>query len=108
GSAGKLKNLANKCKIIGFDSPVGVAMAKNTIPKGEFIEQDLEKTLPALDKEVIEQSVIICSDVIEHLQQPDNLASQLAKLAKVAPFVIVSTPDRDRSRGRLDPGPPAT
>lgn len=107
GSAGKLKGLANKCKIIGLDSPIGVAMAKDTIPHGEFIEHDLEKTIPAFDKNIIEQSVIICSDVIEHLQQPDNLASQLAKLAEVAPFVIISTPDRDRSRGWVDQGPPA-
>jgi hypothetical protein len=107
GSAGKLKSLSNICTIIGFDSSVGVSMARTTIPSGEFIEHDLEVPLPKLDKDILEQSVIICSDVIEHLQRPDKLAKQLSELAEIAPFVIVSTPDRDRSRGWFDQGPPA-
>lgn len=107
GSAGKLLLLAQEFSIIGIDSTKGIDMARQTIPTATLIVHDLETGLPNLPDEILEEALIICSDVIEHLQAPDLLMKGLAKLAKRVPYIVVSTPDRDRARGWLDVGPPA-
>lgn len=48
----------------------------------------------------------MCSDVIEHLLDPLPLVRSLVRLSQRAPFVVVSTPDRERARGLLHMGPP--
>ena len=106
GSGEKLKGIASRFKVIGIDSSAGIALAKDNIPQAELIECNLENGLPMLSKELLRQSVVICSDVIEHLQRPDQLMGALAGVAKISPFVLISTPDRDRVRGWLDDGPP--
>lgn len=107
GSAGKLQAFRSKFSIIGIDSAFGIEMARKAIPEAEWIVHDLERPLPHLADEILRNSVVICSDVVEHLQEPAILARQLAELSKLAPYVVVSTPDRDRARGWLDRGPPA-
>ena len=106
GSAGKLVPLIEKFSIIGIDSQFGIDMARNFIPAAKLIVHDLETKLPHLDDEIIYNSIIICSDVIEHLKNPNVLMKQLAELSRKAPYIIISTPDRDRVRGWLDNGPP--
>ncbi|GHC87688.1 hypothetical protein GCM10007320_34180 [Pseudorhodoferax aquiterrae] len=107
GSAGKLLAFRGHCAVIGIDSEFGIDMARKTMPEGRWIVHDLEQPLPPLGDDVLRDAVVICSDVIEHLPQPAHLAGQLADLARRAPYVLVSTPDRDRARGWLDRGPPA-
>src|SRR5262249_18330860 len=69
---------------------------------------DLETIRPEqLEGLVDANSVIICSDVIEHLSDPGPLARTLAQYADVAAAVVVSTPERPLTRGDADRGPPA-
>jgi len=107
GSGGKLKSISKTCQIVGIDSGPGISLARTTLPNAELIEYDLELGLPSLPSELTKDSIIICSDVIEHLKQPENLMSALAKLSAVCSYMLISTPDRDRARGWLDYGPPA-
>ncbi len=107
GSASKLSSLANQCSIIGIDSQAGIDMAKSSIPNARLIVHDLEQALPAIPDEILRTSIIICSDVVEHLRNPQLLMEQLGVLSRKVPFVVISTPDRDRARGWLDNGPPA-
>jgi glycosyltransferase involved in cell wall biosynthesis len=107
GSAGKLVPFAEQFSLIGIDSQFGIDMARKAIPAAKLIVHDLETALPNLPDEVLINSLIICSDVIEHLQKPNVLMAQLAELSRRVPYIIVSTPDRDRARGWLDDGPPA-
>lgn len=106
GSAVKLGKFSSRFKFIGIDSSAAISLAKNALPKAHFIEWDLEEGLPEIDHSVLECSVVICSDVVEHLRYPDRLLRSLARVSKIAPFVLISTPDRDRARGWLDNGPP--
>lgn len=107
GSAGKLASLAKKFSIIGVDSRVGIDMARQAIPAANLVVHDLETGLPNLPDEIMNSSLVICSDVIEHLQNPNMLMGKLAELSHKVPYIIISTPDRDRARGWLDNGPPA-
>lgn len=107
GSAGKLASLAQQFSVIGIDSQVGIDMARQSIPEANLIVYDLETGLPDLPDEIMNISLVICSDVIEHLQNPYLLMGKLAELSTKVPYIIISTPDRDRARGWLDNGPPA-
>jgi hypothetical protein len=77
------------------------------IPAATRIEFDLERGLPPIPEETLRSSVVILSDVIEHLRDPLPLLRRLAAWARICPYVLVSTPDRDRVRGPADVGPPA-
>lgn len=107
GSAGKLTPLAQQFSIIGIDSQVGIDMAQKAMPTAKLIVHDLETALPNLPHEILHTSIVICSDVMEHLRNPQLLMQRLAELSRKVPYVIISTPDRDRARGWLDNGPPA-
>ncbi len=107
GSAGKLISMADRFSIIGIDSSVGIEMARKNLPTAHLIVHDLEEALPEFPVEILGNCLIICSDVIEHMQEPTALVTQLAKLAQTVPYIVLSTPDRDRARGWLDKGPPA-
>ncbi|HSW80424.1 MAG TPA: methyltransferase domain-containing protein [Candidatus Saccharimonadales bacterium] len=74
--------------------------------KHEFIDKNFEKSFPKLDKKMLSKSVVICSDVIEHIVDPTILAKGLKQCMDDAPFVFISTPDRPRTWGVLHMGPP--
>ncbi|SCY44031.1 methyltransferase domain-containing protein [Nitrosospira sp. Nsp13] len=107
GSGEKLKIFSEEYKIICVDYAPALNLARQSIPYAQFIEFDLENGLPIIPDEVLNKSIVICSDVIEHLKKPDRLMRALASLSKLVPYVLISTPDRDRARGWLDNGPPA-
>ena len=44
--------------------------------------------------------IIICSDVIEHLIDPDLLLNYIKNLSSKNSIIYLSTPDRDRMRGK--------
>jgi LPS sulfotransferase NodH len=55
----------------------------------------------------LRRSVIVCSDVIEHLVRPDRLLATLSAALRHARLLILSTPDRDLAHELRDMGPPA-
>lgn len=69
---------------------------------GDWIESDLEVGLPKLPV-LTERKVIICSDVIEHLDNPSPLLRDLASIDGA--IVIISTPERDIQHGYAHMGP---
>lgn len=75
--------------------------------KFEHIQFNFDHGLPDIDHEILANSVVIASDVIEHLINPQNFIDTLSKWAKIAKYVLISTPDRDIARGLDDMGPPA-
>lgn len=107
GSGEKLKIFNKNLRMICVDYAPALDLARQSIPHAEFIEFDLEDGLPKIPSTTLEKSIVICSDVIEHLKKPDRLMRALADLSHLAPYVLISTPDRDRARGWLDNGPPA-
>lgn len=106
GSGTKLKNLQQEFQLVCIDCEPALKLARGQLVLAEFIEADLEAGLPSLDSEILCNSVVICSDVIEHLRDPERLARDLAPIARKCKFLLASTPDRTRARGLLDNGPP--
>ena len=74
---------------------------------GKWIEWNLESSgrIP-LRKNLLRRAVVVCSDVIEHLVDPEPLIENLRSWLDYAPIVILTTPERDLVRGPNDLGPP--
>lgn len=107
GSGEKLAPLVGRFKVVGVDRAEGLEIARQRLPEATLFECDLDQGLPELPEDMLRRSVVICSDVIEHMKHPERLMQSLAKISKITPFLLISTPDRDRARGWLDDGPPA-
>lgn len=99
GAGRKLIPLADEFHIIGIDRP---EIIDQIDAPGEWLAIDLEttETLP-----VPAGSVVVCSDVIEHLIHPEHLVRLLNASLDTAALVVISTPDRIRTRGARHVGP---
>lgn len=106
GSGAKLVPLAAVASVIGVDYGRNLRSFGEQV-RGQSIEWDLERGVPALDEEVARDAVVIASDVVEHLRDPGPFLSGLARLSRTCRYLLISTPDRDRARGPGDAGPPA-
>jgi len=56
------------------------------------------------DPKQLKADLVICSDVIEHMENPDDLLFFLSEISFER--LIISTPERDGMAGRSDFGPP--
>lgn len=106
GNGLKLMQLAKKYKIIAIDHKSNMDDLRRNLPGHQAIERDLLKGLPSISNEILKRSVVISGDVIEHLPRPEKYLKDLAKISSIAPFVLISTPDRVKVRGIGDFGPP--
>lgn len=86
GSGGgfKLLKFFEEFDTTGVDLPDGVALLRKKYPERKWVTQD-EVTLDAVD-------LVICSDVIEHVVDPDALCEFIIKLKPK--HAVISTPDR--------------
>ena len=106
GSARKLVPLKNDFELICIDNAKALSIARQAVPAATFLEWDLEYGLPDIINNYIDDSIIVCADVIEHLNNPVPLGNALANLHSRCRYQLISTPDRTRSRGLLVNGPP--
>lgn len=101
-TGGKLLGYADQFDLIGISQDV--------LPDGDgrWIAHDLDSAdrLP-LHANTLKRSFLICSDVIEHLARPERLVAALVAALRHADGLVLSTPDRERTRGPGDMGPPA-
>lgn len=87
---------------VGIDFGSNIEHCRQAYGWGKWVEADLEA---GCDIECIyEPTVIICSDVIEHLADPTSLVRSLATSG--ADAIIISTPERDVQYGAQHFGPP--
>jgi len=90
---GKMPGLS----ISGVDQVAAIAYCKASYSFGKWIEDDFED---ADNYKLLESpDVIVSSDVIEHLANPDYLLSYIKKIARSDTHIVLSTPERDRMRG---------
>lgn len=100
GTGFKLKKYFNKNDIIGYDITSNVMWLIKKYPNNLWIVSDFNST-PAI------ADLVICADVIEHVNNPDELINFIIKMNPK--HVIISTPDRDQLRDKYDRpylGPP--
>ncbi|ROO62175.1 methyltransferase family protein [Micromonospora sp. Llam0] len=111
GRAGKLAGLAVQepgLQVVGVDIGPNIAWCRENHQCGRWLEADLESamTLP-LAPATIERSVVLCSDVLEHLIDPRPAMRLICWLLETgAARAVLSTPARDKRAGAEHLGPP--
>jgi hypothetical protein len=66
---------------------------------------NFEKNAPNIKDKVLKDSIVISADVIEHIVNPKKFLEYLAEISRIAPFILLSTPDRHAFRGTDHRGP---
>lgn len=107
GQGRKLVPLAEEFEVIGVDRPSVAKANGEKFPQIAWVGVDFEVT-PFPDLPVDEKTCFVCSDVIEHLVNPEGVLEGVEYyLGQGAAFYILSTPDRPTFRGPDDLGPPS-
>ena len=98
GSGFKLMKYFWAHTTIGSDVPETLRWLKKRYPDREWIASDFSSAGPKAD-------LVIASDVIEHLADPDELLDYISRISPE--YVILSTPDRNLLRCGTHNGPPS-
>ncbi len=108
GRARKLVEQAGTLETIGIDFGENLAWCREHYPARQWLECDLDRPheLPVSARQ-LRRSILVCSDVVEHLVHPEYLLASLRAALEHAPALLLSTPERDLTRGLADSGPPA-
>lgn len=83
-------------EIEGVDQPSAVREAESRVA-GRYTAVNLENPGIAPSRTF---DLIICADVIEHLLDPDGMLEFIRGMAHPQTFILFSTPERSRLRGR--------
>jgi glycosyltransferase involved in cell wall biosynthesis/SAM-dependent methyltransferase len=88
-------------RVVGLDQASAISLARREFPHMEWMTGDFmeHETWQQLDR--LRPELVLCADVIEHLEQPRLLLERLYTLLDSGSMLMLSTPDRDR----LDVGP---
>jgi len=109
GNGEKLSKMHPDFEIVGVDFGANLDYCREHYPYARWLEANFEEgeaVTVDLSKEVISESVVICSDVIEHLKDPLPLLRGLRILLEDAPIAVLSTPERLLAHGFQASGPP--
>ena len=105
GDGEKLVALYPEFEVVGIDYGENLEQCRKQYDVGTWLEHDIESDdpLPVMD---LERAVIICADVIEHLVRPEKLLAKLRLALATCSAVVMSTPERNLTRGVHHTGPP--
>lgn len=98
GSGFKLLKYFKDHLTIGIDVKDTVIWLKKTYPDRNWMTFNYNIKFPC------DFSTVICSDVIEHVEEPDNLLKFIASIN--FKYLFISTPDRARLPEEQQLGPP--
>jgi 2-polyprenyl-3-methyl-5-hydroxy-6-metoxy-1,4-benzoquinol methylase len=98
GSAWKLIHLMGQFNTTGIETNPTYTWLKNKYPERNWLLFD------ETDSHTLQADLIICADVIEHLEDPDTLLDFLENIRFKQ--LVISTPERDAVAGSMDYGPP--
>jgi SAM-dependent methyltransferase len=107
GRAAKLMKFCPPLNAVGVDFGPNLESCRSAYPAQTWINHDFERApLVLSERELVRRSVVVCSDVIEHVADPLPLLETLSDLMQDSPVALISTPERDLVRGASDLGPP--
>jgi hypothetical protein len=107
GRAQNVSKLSTDFCIVGIDYGQNIDFCRNNYPSGKWIEHDLDSAIELPWQQLtIVPSILICADVIEHLVHPEILLVQIQTALRTAHAAVISTPERDLTRGMRHMGPP--
>lgn len=96
----KLNNIIGRksLNLYGVDQPSAIEKASKlfNIPNFSDVDFDNESSWNSVPEDI---DFIICSDVIEHLEKPENLLNYIKFISSEGTRIFISTPNRDRVRG---------
>lgn len=85
-------------RITGIDQPEPIEYCRETYNFGAWVEADFD-ILPVAEN-TVKSELVICCDVIEHIENPDILLEYLKACVTANGYIVISTPERDRLRGK--------
>ena len=107
GNGEKLASLHPAFEVVGIDYRANLVRCRELYGFGTWLEHDLESEDPLpVPPELLEDAVVVCADVIEHLTHPERLLTKLAGCLPTVGCILVSTPERDLWWGVHHMGPP--
>ncbi len=83
--------------IYGIDQELSINYARQKYGQKNFFIDNIEDPELKLKQKF---DLIICSDVIEHLKNPDKLINYIKKYSDKNSLIVISTPERDILRGK--------
>ena len=90
GRGRKLAELHPQFELLGVDFGPNIMYCQRHYSFGDWLEYDLEKThAELLPADILKTTLIVCSDVIEHLERPDGLLNTLSNCLIHAPVAIL-------------------
>lgn len=95
GVAAKLEHVAKHCpdvRIVGIDQDDAISFCKDARNFGEWYVDNFDA--PHQELSDIKGDIVVCSDVIEHVQDPDMLLEYLKGKLSDGGVIVLSTPDR--------------
>lgn len=101
GPASKLAWLHSRhpeVEFTGFDQPNAISFCKSRYNWGTWVADDFDS--PAHTDLKDKADLIISSDVVEHLTDPDSLLKYVKRLLAPHGLALFSTPDRERLYGK--------
>lgn len=84
-------------EIVGIDQEDPIQTCRKHYSFGRWIVDDLEN--PGPEVAGLRADLVVCSDVIEHMLDPDVLLDYLRARCKPGGRMVISTPDRERLHG---------
>lgn len=91
------KNIADKVTLI--DQPTTGNKIFKDQSNVQFFGLNLEKVSAEKVEEIGKHDMVICADVIEHLENPTVLLDFMKSIANKDTIIIISTPERNNRRG---------
>lgn len=83
--------------VVGVDQESAISYCRATYKRGTYLVDDLGNPSSSFDRTF---DLIICCDVIEHLENPVVVLDYIKRHARPDTLILISTPDRDRTRGK--------
>lgn len=84
-------------EIVGVDQEHAVSYCRSRFDFGRWVADDFERPLESMQD--VRGDLVVCADVIEHMQEPDLLLEYLKLRTAESGVILLSTPDRDLLRG---------
>lgn len=82
----------------GIDQDHAIQICRQRHDFGHWYVDDFDS--PSNELQGLKAGLVICSDVIEHVEDPDKLLDYLKQRAEKEGLILLSTPDRDGLRGK--------
>ena len=99
GNAGK--------KVVGVDQGSGVRIAIKNHPHLTWLKLDLSNNAHWKKLKNLRPDLVICSDVIEHVDNPSQLLNHIRSIMNYQSMFVLSTPDRKMLEQAGKNGPPS-